>query len=121
MIGLLTELGQISTNDESLSQPLNGVPQVFYNDYSWNKVANMIFLESPKGFGFSYCDDAKVSSECVSTDESTALDAYEFLVNFFNLFPEYKNSKFYITGESYAVSETKLFVLPLSVKLSLAK
>ncbi len=38
----------------------------------------------------------------MNTDESTAQDAYEFLVNFFNSFPEYKKNKFYITGESYA-------------------
>jgi carboxypeptidase C (cathepsin A) len=38
----------------------------------------------------------------VNTDESTAQDAYEFLVNFYAAFPEYKSNKFYITGESYA-------------------
>lgn len=62
----------------------------------------MLYLESPKGVGFSYCTDAKKSADCVNTDESTAEDAYEFLVNFFNSFPEYKTNKFYITGESYA-------------------
>ena len=54
------------------------------------------------GVGFSYCDDAVDSSECVNTDESTALDSYEFLVNWFEAYPEYKNNKFYVTGESYA-------------------
>lgn len=38
----------------------------------------------------------------MNTDESTAQDAYEFLVNFFAAYPEYKTNKFYITGESYA-------------------
>ena len=75
---------------------------MFYNPYSWTLKANMLFLESPKGVGFSYCDTATKSSECVNTDESTAQDAYEFLVNWFNSFPEYKTNKFYITGESYA-------------------
>lgn len=55
----------------------------------------MIYLESPKGVGFSYCDDAKSSGQCVNTDESTAQDAYEALVNFFKGFPEYK-----VTSES---------------------
>ncbi|CAE7531246.1 SCPL27 [Symbiodinium microadriaticum] len=65
-------------------------------------MANMLYLESPKGVGFSYCDNADSSKQCVNTDESTAEDAYEFLVNWFNAFPEYKANKFYITGESYA-------------------
>ena len=35
-------------------------------------------------------------------DQSTAQDAYEFLVNWFAIYPEYALHKFYITGESYA-------------------
>jgi serine carboxypeptidase-like clade 1 len=102
LIGLLTENGQLVTNDESLEHEIDGVPQVFNNPYSWSKLANVIYLESPKGVGFSYCEGAKKSADCVNTDESTAQDAYEFLVNFFNLYPEYKANKFYLTGESYA-------------------
>jgi len=102
LIGLLTENGQIVTNDESFTQPINGIPQVFYNPYGWTTEANMLYLESPKGVGFSYCDNVKRSNDCVNTDESTAQDAYEFLVNFFEAFPEYSTNKFYITGESYA-------------------
>jgi carboxypeptidase C (cathepsin A) len=62
----------------------------------------VVYLESPKGVGFSYCDSASTAADCNSTDESTAQDAYEFLVNFFNAFPEFKSNKFFITGESYA-------------------
>lgn len=102
LIGLLTENGQIVTNDDSLTNPIDGVPQVFVNPYAWTTAANMVYLESPKGVGFSYCEDVKSSNACVNTDESTAQDAYEFLVNFFNSYPEYKKNKFYITGESYA-------------------
>lgn len=102
LIGLLTENGQIVTNDDSLKNKIDGVPQVFLNDYTWTKNANMLYLESPKGVGFSYCEGAKTTAQCVNTDESTAQDAYEFLVNFFAAYPEYKSNKFYITGESYA-------------------
>ena len=34
-----------------------------------------------QGVGFSYCDDATRSSECVNDDTTTSQDAYEFLVN----------------------------------------
>lgn len=102
LIGLLTENGQIMTDDETLTDPIDGVPQVFYNPFGWTQKANVVYLESPKGVGFSYCEGAKTAADCVNTDDSTAQDAYEFLVNFFNSFPEYKSNKFFITGESYA-------------------
>ena len=38
----------------------------------------------------------------IKTNWKLQQDAYEFLVNWFNAFPEYKTNKFYITGESYA-------------------
>ena len=75
LIGLLTELGQFQTNDDSLNT--TGTPKLFYNPNSWNKVANVIFLESPKGVGFSYCTN---HLNCINTDESTAEDAYDALV-----------------------------------------
>lgn len=87
LIGLLTENGQIMTNDDSLTNPIDGVPQVFENPYSWSKLANVLYLESPKGVGFSSCDNVKSSSACVNTDESTAQDAYEFLVTVATIFP----------------------------------
>jgi serine carboxypeptidase-like clade 1 len=102
LIGLLTENGQIVTNDDSLLNPIDGVPQVYYNKYSWSASANMLYLESPKGVGFSYCDEATSTAQCVNDDTTTSQDAYEFLVNWFAAFPEYKSNKFYITGESYA-------------------
>ena len=102
MIGLLTENGQLVTNDNSLTDPIDGIPQLFVNEYAWTTQANVLYLESPKGVGFSYCEGVLSSAQCVNTDESTAQDAYEFLVNFYAAYPEYKNRKFYITGESYA-------------------
>lgn len=102
LIGLLTENGQVLTNDRSLTEPIDGVPQLFVNEWSWSKQANMIYLESPKGVGFSHCEGVEKANDCINTDESTAQDAYEFLVNFFAAYPEYKENPFYITGESYA-------------------
>lgn len=70
------------------------------NDYSWNKEANMLYLESPAGVGFSY--SANKSFYEFVNDEMTARDNLVFLQHWFTKFPEYKNNDFFITGESYA-------------------
>ncbi|KAE9616257.1 putative carboxypeptidase D [Lupinus albus] len=70
------------------------------NKYSWNYAANVLFLESPGGVGFSYSNN---SSEYETTgDRKTAAYNYIFLVNWLERFPEYKKRDFYIAGESYA-------------------
>ena len=59
-------------------------------------VANMLFLESPAGVGFSY---SNTSSDYVHAgDKKTANDAYIFLVNWLERFSEYKTRYFYIIG-----------------------
>ncbi|KAM3257945.1 hypothetical protein ACQJBY_049957 [Aegilops geniculata] len=70
------------------------------NMHAWNNVANVIFLESPAGVGFSYSNTS--SDYDLSGDERTADDAYVFLVRWLERFPEYKARAFYISGESYA-------------------
>ncbi|KAK8618345.1 hypothetical protein V6N13_132339 [Hibiscus sabdariffa] len=64
-----------------------------------NGVANVIFLESPVGVGFSYSN--KTSDYQYPGDKSTAKDGYTFLLNWLERFPQYKSRDFYITGESY--------------------
>ncbi|KAB5519298.1 hypothetical protein DKX38_023617 [Salix brachista] len=70
------------------------------NDYSWNKEANMLYLESPAGVGFSY--SANQSFYDLVNDTITAQDNFVFLQNWFLKFPEYKNRDLFIAGESYA-------------------
>ncbi|GJN00207.1 hypothetical protein PR202_ga17621 [Eleusine coracana subsp. coracana] len=70
------------------------------NPNSWNKDANLLFLESPAGVGFSYTNTTQDLSEF--GDALTAHDAHLFLVNWFKRFPQFKGHDFYITGESYA-------------------
>ena len=62
--------------------------------------ANVLFLESPAGVGFSYSNTT--SDYDKSGDSRTAADNYVFLVNWLERFPEYKDRDFYISGESYA-------------------
>ncbi|KAK6232013.1 hypothetical protein SCA6_002086 [Theobroma cacao] len=69
------------------------------NEYSWNKEANMLYLESPAGVGFSY--SANKSFYTSVNDEMTARDNLAFLEKWLAKFPEYKNRDLFITGESY--------------------
>lgn len=77
------------------------------NPYSWNRIANMLYLESPAGsddpIGFSYCSkNGRVAAIC-SWDDKTQAEAYAFTLKaFFAAFPEYANNDLYLTGESYA-------------------
>ncbi|XP_004235841.1 serine carboxypeptidase-like 45 isoform X2 [Solanum lycopersicum] len=70
------------------------------NEHSWNKEANMLYLESPIGVGFSYSSDTS-SYETVN-DEITARDNVVFLLRWFHKFPQYRKSNLFLTGESYA-------------------
>lgn len=70
------------------------------NPYSWNKLANLLFLESPAGVGFSYSNTT--TDLYTAGDQRTAEDAYIFLTEWFERFPQYKHREFYIAGESYA-------------------
>ncbi|XP_059303465.1 serine carboxypeptidase-like 45 [Lycium ferocissimum] len=70
------------------------------NEHSWNKEANMLYLESPIGVGFSY--SANTSSYETVNDEVTARDNVVFLLRWFHKFPQYSKSNLFLTGESYA-------------------
>ncbi|XP_022898952.1 serine carboxypeptidase II-3-like [Olea europaea var. sylvestris] len=90
--GAMEELGPFRVNSNGRT--------LFRNNYAWNKVANVIFLESPAGVGFSYSNTT--SDYYNAGDTSTANDTYTFLINWLERFPQYKTRNFYVTGESYA-------------------
>ncbi|GAA0156253.1 serine protease [Lithospermum erythrorhizon] len=70
------------------------------NECSWNREANMLYLESPIGVGFSYSAD--FSSYHGVSDKITARDNLMFLRKWFVKFPQYINTSLFMTGESYA-------------------
>ncbi|XP_021723002.1 serine carboxypeptidase-like 45 [Chenopodium quinoa] len=70
------------------------------NQYSWNKEANMLYLETPAGVGFSY--STNLSFYQTANDHITARDNLVFLQKWFLKFPQYQNRSLYVTGESYA-------------------
>ncbi|XP_068652687.1 serine carboxypeptidase 24-like [Aristolochia californica] len=73
---------------------------LYLNKHSWNREANILFLESPAGVGFSYTNTSSDLKD--SGDERTAQDALIFMIEWMSRFPQYKYRDFYITGESYA-------------------
>ncbi|KAG6713673.1 hypothetical protein I3842_05G165000 [Carya illinoinensis] len=78
----------------------NNGTQLNVNKFSWNKVANMLFLEAPIGVGFSYTNKSK--DLYMLGDRVTAEDSHAFLIGWFKRFPSFKSHDFYLAGESYA-------------------
>ncbi|XP_028082229.1 serine carboxypeptidase-like 40 isoform X1 [Camellia sinensis] len=90
--GAMEELGPFRVHSDGKT--------LYRNRFAWNKAANVLFLESPTGVGFSY---SNTTSDYVSEgDKRTASDNYVFLLNWLERFPEYKTRDFYVAGESYA-------------------
>lgn len=69
------------------------------NEFAWSTVANILFLESPTGVGFSYCKHMPCKQDDISTAELN-LASLRYFVDV--KFPEYQGRDFMIWGESYA-------------------
>ncbi|KAK6163419.1 hypothetical protein DH2020_000283 [Rehmannia glutinosa] len=70
-----------------------------WNDFGWDKVSNLIYVDQPIGTGFSYSSD---DDDIRHNEEGVSNDLYDFLQAFFKAHPQYATNDFYITGESYA-------------------
>jgi len=89
---LVTEIGPFVLDDGQL----NFTGQM--NPYAWNKIANILFLESPAGVGYS---KANVSAEKYD-DNTTMVEQYLALLEFYTKYPQYVKNKLWIAGEGYA-------------------
>mmetsp|Transcript_46777 Transcript_46777/g.109121 ORF Transcript_46777/g.109121 Transcript_46777/m.109121 type:complete len:499 (+) Transcript_46777:83-1579(+) len=94
--GLYGEMGAFQVGDKEHGN--------YLNPYAWNKIANMLYLESPAGSGppgYSQCiKDTKVV-KCVWNDKTQGEAYSHTLMAFFSAYPEYATNDFYLTGESY--------------------
>ncbi|XP_047311469.1 serine carboxypeptidase-like [Impatiens glandulifera] len=72
---------------------------LIWNDFGWDQVSNLIYVDQPTGTGFSYSSD---ESSIRNDEEGVSNDLYDFLQAFFKEHPQYLKNDFYITGESYA-------------------
>ena len=92
LLGFLTEQGPFRATNKDLS--------LTWNDYSWNKIANMVFIEQPCGVGFSYTDDEN-SDDYTNNDAQAAKDNYALIQGFLDRFPQFRSNDLYVTSESY--------------------
>ncbi|KAI3425588.1 Carboxypeptidase, partial [Psidium guajava] len=90
--GAMQELGPFRVHSDGKT--------LYRNKFAWNIAANVLFLESPAGVGFSYSNTT--SDYSTNGDRKTAEDNYVFILNWLERFPEYKNRDLYLSGESYA-------------------
>ncbi|KAI3799355.1 hypothetical protein L1987_34649 [Smallanthus sonchifolius] len=72
---------------------------LIWNNYGWDKVSNIMFVDQPTGTGFSYSSS---DQDIRHNENGVSNDLYNFLQAFFKAHPDYINNDFYITGESYA-------------------
>mmetsp|Transcript_3426 Transcript_3426/g.10487 ORF Transcript_3426/g.10487 Transcript_3426/m.10487 type:complete len:500 (+) Transcript_3426:66-1565(+) len=79
-----------------------GTPTLGTFFHSWTKLANMVYIEAPVGVGFSYSSATDPTQDYQCDDDQTAYDNLMAVQDFFAKYPEYKQNKFYLTGESYA-------------------
>jgi len=92
MFGLLKLHGPILTTVDA-NNHLTGVAK---NPHSWGRKHNMIYIDNPVGAGFSF------SNKLPTTQKDVTDNLYEFLQQWFTLFPMYQSNPFYPFGESYA-------------------
>jgi carboxypeptidase C (cathepsin A) len=89
LLGFFTEQGPFQpTADMKLQK----------NEYAWNRISNMVFIEAPCGVGYSYSDD---DDDYTTGDATTASDNFMLIQGFLQRFPEFKENPLYITSESY--------------------
>ncbi|CAM6000707.1 unnamed protein product [Sphagnum balticum] len=88
---------------------------MYINPYAWNKKANILFLESPAGVGFSQGTEKYL----VQNDTSVAKDNLKAVQIFFDRYSRLQGNDFYIAGESYAGCDSadyRLYLLVLEVQ-----
>jgi len=92
MLGFAQEIGPWAMADED--------DEFKRNPYSWNNFANVLFIESPAGVGFSFCESTE---SCIYNDDNSAEDNYQVILSWMTeKFPEFAANDLYISGESYA-------------------
>ncbi|KAK8271052.1 hypothetical protein V6Z11_D11G237200 [Gossypium hirsutum] len=69
------------------------------NSFSWNKVSNLLFIDSPTRSGWSYSNS---SSDYNNRDDSTNKILLTFMKKWYEKYPIFNSKALYIAGSSFA-------------------
>jgi len=72
------------------------------NEFSWNKEANIMYIDQPAGVGYSYCNNDTRPQDCQHGDNTIGRDNLATILGFYKKYPEFRENDLYISGESYA-------------------
>lgn len=73
MMGIFQEHGPWVVDD--------GQKTLHENPWSWNKKANILYVEMPAGVGYSHC-----TKDCSFDDDSTATENLAAITNWFSVY-----------------------------------
>jgi carboxypeptidase C (cathepsin A) len=103
--------GQVGALNEMGPYYLINTTTTANRSLTWNRKYAMLFVDQPVESGYSYTKRSPI--EYVQTSDQAASHMYTFLLQFFQTFPEYQCSPFYVMGESYGghyVPHTSYFI-----------
>uniref|UniRef100_A0A914Y638 Carboxypeptidase n=1 Tax=Panagrolaimus superbus TaxID=310955 RepID=A0A914Y638_9BILA len=110
--GMLSEMGPFRPNPDGQT--------LYENVFSWNKQASMIFLEVPRGVGFSY-QDLGDDQDASVPDDQNADDAVSAIINWLNTFSSFASRDIYIGGENYGGVLIPLIAKSIGAKIDVSK
>ena len=84
-----TDLDYLSSNYTKDSVPIGLKYKLKNNPYSWNEVANILYVEQPIRTGFSVAAKDKA---LIAGEDQVAVDFRRFLISFMQVFTEYKGN-----------------------------
>jgi carboxypeptidase C (cathepsin A) len=91
MLAFMQENGPLKIDD--------GESYITTNPHPWTEKANVLWIESPAGVGWSI---AGTPQDLETNDMIQSQDALAALHSWYEKFPEYSTNKLFVSGESYA-------------------
>ncbi|BFZ04922.1 hypothetical protein BsWGS_07961 [Bradybaena similaris] len=94
MLGLLWENGPMEAK-----RGITGF-NITSRAHTWVGPFSVVYVDNPVGVGYSFSEQGEAGYRV--TQDGYTNDLYSFVLQFFELFPEYKTRGFYVSGQSYA-------------------